>query len=74
MYVVGIFDRDARRSGPTIHYVGFKTLVQNLLEILGNLSFTLGHLKRSHGGHLEANWKPKFALGILQNFSEWSSN
>ena len=25
------FDRDARRSGPTIHFVGLETLVQNLL-------------------------------------------
>ena len=26
-----IFDRDARRSGPTIHFVGLETLVQNLM-------------------------------------------
>ena len=26
-----VFDRDARRSGPTIHFVGLETLVQNLL-------------------------------------------
>ena len=28
-----IFDRDAHRSGPTIHFVGDKTLVQNLLNV-----------------------------------------
>ena len=26
-----IFDRDARQSGPTIHFSGLGTLVQNLL-------------------------------------------
>ena len=34
-----LFDSDARRSSPKIHFVGFKTLVQNLLWILGNLMF-----------------------------------
>ena len=29
--VIYIFDRDARRSGPTIHFVGLETLIQNLL-------------------------------------------
>jgi hypothetical protein len=29
--VSNFFDRDARRSGPTIHFHGFVTLVQNLL-------------------------------------------
>ena len=31
LFSVAFFDRDARRSGPTIHFVGFVTLVQNLL-------------------------------------------
>jgi hypothetical protein len=26
-----VFDRDARRSGPTLHFVAFQTLVQKLL-------------------------------------------
>ena len=26
-----VFDRDARRSGPIIHFVGMDTLLQNLL-------------------------------------------
>ena len=26
-----VFDRDTRRSGPTIHFVAFQTLVQKLL-------------------------------------------
>ena len=38
-YGTEIFDRDACRSGPTIHFVPDKTLVQNLLWIHGNLMF-----------------------------------
>ena len=40
------FDRDALRSGPTIHFVGFVNLVQNLLQIHGNMSFILGTLRK----------------------------
>ena len=40
------FDRDALRSGPTIHIVGFVNLVQNLLQIHGNMSFIQGPLRK----------------------------
>ena len=71
-----IFDHDARRSGPTTHLVRLGTLVQNLLEIHGNLSLTLRNLMRPPGGyweatgklprgHWEAIWRPKIV------FVEW---
>ena len=61
------FDCDAHMSGPTIHFVSDRTLVQNLLEIHGNLMIDkkklINPLKLDHIG---SDWSRLDQIG-----SDW---
>ena len=45
------FDRDARRSGPTIYFVVLQGLIKNLLEISVNLNLAF---ERTHRGQMRS--------------------
>ena len=70
-------DRHARRSGPTIHFVGLTTLVQNMLSIHGNLMFDKRQLKKAYktlkigSDWIKSDWIGSESFGLDQNRSDW---